>query len=215
MANPSPTLPPTPPLETPTVPTDVAQAVELETTTSTTQPVDDHHGSEQGSVLGFGGLPFDTSMVILTWVAFTVAAVLLGKLIWKPILKFLEERESEIKTSLDDAAKARQAAAEADSAAKQTLAQAEQRARAEADALAAVARQHIATLEDEAREAIAARRKLAEAELATEREATLRKLSEQAGAEIAYALETMLPGLLTPEQRQAYQDQIADSLQFR
>ncbi len=195
----------------------VAPAVEVqtvETVAVTTQPVEEHH-SEDGSVLGFGGLTFDASMVLLTWVAFIIAAVLLGKLIWKPILKFLEDRESEIKTSLEDAAKARQAAADADAAAAKTLADARSQARVEADEQAAAVRQHIATLEAEAREAIAARRKVAESELAVEREATLRKLNEQAGSEIAYALDKMLPGLLTDEQRQAYQEQIAAAVQFR
>ncbi len=212
MATSTPSAPVSEPM---TVPTVEAQQ-HVETIASTTQPVDDHnsHGGEEGSVLGFGGLTFDASMVLLTWVAFIIAAVLLGKLIWKPILKFLEERESEIKESLEDAAKARKAAADADVAAAETLAAAERQARAEADAQAAAVRQHIATLEAEARDAIVARRKVAEADLAVEREATLRKLSEQAGAEIAYALERMLPGLLTEEQRQAYQEQIAATVNF-
>ncbi len=189
------------------VPAELPQAIE-------TQAVEAHH-SEDGSVLGLGGMTFDGSMVLLTWIAFLIAAVLLGKFLWKPILRFLEERETEIKTSLEDAAKARKAAAEADEKAAQTIADAEQAARAKADALAGAARQHVADLEAEAREAIAARRKVAEADLEVERQATLRKLSEQAGGEIAYALDKMLPGLLTPEQKKAYQEQIAASVQFR
>ncbi len=194
-------------------------AVESEVTSAVavateTQAVEEHH-SEDGSVLGLGGMTFDGSMVLLTWVAFLIAAVLLGKLLWKPILGFLEARESEIKTSLEDAAKARKAAAEADEKAAQTVAEAERAARVKADALAAASRQTVAALEAEAREAIAARRKSAEADLEVERQATLRKLSEQAGGEIAYALDKMLPGLLTPEQKRAYQEQIAASVQFR
>ncbi len=200
-----------PPPETP--PVDLEAPTEVMTTTET-QAVEEHH-SEDGSVLGLGGMTFDGSMVLLTWVAFLIAALLLGKLLWKPILRFLEERETEIKTSLEDAAKARQAAAEADAKAAQTVADAMQEARVKADALAATARQHVAELEAEARDAIAARRKVAEADLAVEREATLRKLSEQAGGDIAYALEKMLPGLLTPEQKTAYQEQIAAAVEFR
>ncbi len=192
--------------------TDVSTAVEHSTET---QAVEEQHHSEDGSVLGLGGLTFDGSMVLLTWVAFLISAVLLGKLLWKPILKFLEERETEIKTSLEDAAKARKAAAEADVKAEATLAEAEQAARLKADELAAAARQHVATLETEAREAIAARRKVFEADLEGERQATLRKLSEQAGGEIAYALDKMLPGLLTPEQKKSYQEQIAATVEFR
>ena len=50
--------------------------------------------------------------------------------------------------------------------------------------------------------------------MAEERAAALRKLSEQAGGEIAKALDRLLPGLLTDAQRQAYQDQIAADVRF-
>lgn len=158
---------------------------------------------------------FDGQMVLLTWVAFAVAAVVLTKVLWKPLLAFLETREAEIKASLEDAEKARVAAAHADAKAAETIAQAEREARASADAQAQAARAHVAELENAAREAIAERRKVAEATLAAEREATLRSLSEQAGGEIANALERLLPGMLTEAQRQAYQDQIAAQVQLR
>lgn len=158
---------------------------------------------------------FDGQMVLLTWVAFAVAAIVLAKVLWKPLLAFLETREGEIRSALDDAEKARAAAAHADALAAETLAKAEREARAHADAQAQASRKRIAELEHAEREALAQRRKQAEAALAAEREATLRTLSEQAGGEIAAALERLLPGMLTDAQRQAYQDQIAAQVQFR
>ncbi len=158
---------------------------------------------------------FDAQVMLLTWVAFAVAAIVLAKLLWRPLLAALEAREGEIRDSLAHAEQARKAAADADAAAAQTLAAAEQKARAQADAQAAAARAHVAEMETAAREALAVRRQAAEEALADEREATLKKLGEQAGGEIAHALETLLPGMLTEAQRQAYQDRIAAAVNFR
>lgn len=180
-----------------------------ETQTVTEQPVPEHHGSGGGSVLEFNG-----QMVLLTWVAFAIAAVVLAKLLWKPILNFVEARETEIKDALDDAQKARKAAAEADAEAAKTIAQATATARQRAEDLTAAARQNIAKLEEDARDAIAQRKKAAEEQFAAEREDALRRLNESAGAEIAGALERMLPGMLTDEQRQRYQETIAADIRF-
>ena len=114
-------------------------------------------GADTSSVMNFNEL-----VVALTWVAFLIAFVVLGKLLWKPILRYLESREEEIRTSLDDAAAARKAAEEADAKAAQTVADAERDARAKADAIAAATRKHIAEMETEAREALAAKRRAAE-----------------------------------------------------
>ncbi len=173
-----------------------------ETTATAEQPT--HAEPGDVSFTGFSG-----EMVLLTWVAFLVAAVVLGKLLWRPILRFVEAREDEIKASLADAEKARKAAGEADAKAAETLAQAEREARAKADAQAQAAQRHVAALEAEAREAIAARRRAAEERLEEERAEALKRLGEHAGGEIAQALERLLPGLLTDAQRQAYQDRIA------
>lgn len=181
-----------------------------ETQTVTEQPIPEHHSSGTGGVLEFNG-----QMVVLTWVAFTISAILLAKLLWKPILTFVEARESEIKDALDDAQKARQAAATADLEAAKTRETAEREAREYAETQAAATRQHIAKLEEEAREAIAQRRQVVEEQLQAERKDALRRLNENAGAEIASALERMLPGMLTDEQRQSYQEKIAADIRFR
>ena len=174
------------------------EAVEL-------QPEPDASAYETApSVLGFDG-----TMVLLTWTAFAIAAAVLGKFLWKPILGFVEARENEIRDSLDDAAKARKSAAEADAKSAALLADAKRTARTFADERAAETQRHIAQMENEAREAIAARKKAADEQLAAERVEALARLRDQAGEGIAAALERLLPDMLTEEQRQAYQDRIA------
>ncbi len=189
-----------------------SEALEAQMTTATTQvPIESHaeEASHQGYVLGFDG-----QMVLLTWIAFIISALLLGKLLWKPILKAIEAREAEIKSSLDDAATARKAAQEADVLAKQTLETAEADARERANAVITAAQSRADALQAEAREVIAQKRKSAEERLEVERENTLKRLREQAGDEIAAALEQILPGLLTDDQRKAYQEKIAAEVRF-
>ncbi len=157
---------------------------------------------------------FDGQMVLLTWAAFGVAALVLGRVLWRPLLKFLEAREAEIRTSLEEAAQARKVAAEAEADAAALRERADREARAAADVVASAARAQAAELELSTREALAERRRVAEEALAAEREAVLRGLSEQAGGEIARVLEELLPGMLTDEQRQAYQARIAEQIRF-
>lgn len=182
---------------------EVAPAAEI--TTQTEQPTHDaEHHSEAPSVMSFDG-----TMVMYTWIAFLVAAIILGKALWKPILKFIEARESEISQSMENARMARKAAADADIRAAETIAAAEKEARILADARLSDTRAQVAQIEADARQAIVERRAAAEVALAEERETVLRELSGQAGAEIARALEKVLPGLLDEQQRKVYQDRIA------
>lgn len=177
--------------------------------TGTTQPPEhvDNHGDV--SLTGF-----NTQMVLLTWVAFSVAAFILSKLLWKPLLKFVENREAEIRDSLKDAEKARLAAREADAIAQSTISRAQSEAQAKAEEIAAAAQKQLAAREAEAQAELKAKREAAEANWAATREQAIQKLSQQAGEEIGHALETLLPGLLTEEQRQAYQNQIASAVKF-
>lgn len=164
---------------------------------------------EEGNVFGFHG-----EMVLLTWVAFLISAVLLGKFLWKPILRVLEDRENEIREAAEEAVAARKAAAEADTLAAEKIAAAETEARAKADALVLAAQQRTAAMEAEARTAIAAKQRASDERMAAERADALKRLGEQAGDEIAAALEKMLPGLLTDEQRKVYQERIAAEVRF-
>ncbi|MDO4527572.1 MAG: ATP synthase F0 subunit B [bacterium] len=182
---------------------EVAPAAEI--TTQTEQPTHDaEHHAVAPDVMSFDG-----TMVMYTWIAFLVAAIILGKALWKPILKFIEARESEISQSMENARMARKAAADADIRAAETIAAAEKEARILADARLSDTRAQVAQIEADARQAIVERRAAAEVALAEERETVLRELSGQAGAEIARALEKVLPGLLDEQQRKVYQDRIA------
>lgn len=50
-------------------------------------------------------------MILLTWIAFAIVAVLLYKIAWKPILTALDAREQGIRKALEDAARASREAA--------------------------------------------------------------------------------------------------------
>lgn len=52
-------------------------------------------------------------MVILTWVAFSLAMLILNRIAWKPMLRVLDRRERAIRKSMEDAEAARKAAEEA------------------------------------------------------------------------------------------------------
>jgi len=55
-----------------------------------------------------GPLNVDPQMVAWTWVTFAIVAFVLYKIAWKPILAALDAREERIRSSLDDARRARE-----------------------------------------------------------------------------------------------------------
>lgn len=75
-------------------------------------------------------------MMLMTWITFGILAFVLYKIAWKPILLGLDERESSIRKSLGDAAKARAELAEVEARTKQMMAE----ARAEGEAIVSAAR---------------------------------------------------------------------------
>ena len=66
----------------------------------------------------------DNRMIGLTWVTFIIAALLLYKIAWKPILSALDKRESDIRRALDGAEKANKQMAEVEVKSRQVLADA-------------------------------------------------------------------------------------------
>ena len=151
-------------------------------------------------------------MVLLTWFAFLIAAILLHRLAWKPILRALDKREQGIRDSLDEADRARKQAEK--SAEQSRLATAQ--AMAEARAMTEEARQNAARtavrLEQEAHEKV--RRMLDDA--AKEIDATRRRaeddLRREAGQLAIQLSEQMLAEHLTPAQRQAYETRAIEKL---
>ena len=63
-------------------------------------------------------------MILLTWLAFGIAALCLHKLLWKPILRAVEGREKAISDALDGAAVARKELSESEVRGRQVVAQA-------------------------------------------------------------------------------------------
>lgn len=119
------------------------------------------------------------SMVLLTWVSFLLAAFLLHKLAWKPIMAALDKRENAIKKSLEDlkltqaqieSLKMRQQAmmAEADRQARDILEQGRQAAQAMAGLIEARAEEEARQMVDDARQDIQAARDRAVRELREE-----------------------------------------------
>lgn len=69
------------------------------------------------------------TMSLLTWVTFILAAIVLYRIAWKPILRTLDKRERDIAKSVEDMDKARAATAGALEEQKRILAEADVRAR--------------------------------------------------------------------------------------
>ncbi|MDD5707001.1 MAG: F0F1 ATP synthase subunit B [Kiritimatiellae bacterium] len=148
-------------------------------------------------------------MVLLTWLAFVIAFVLLRRLAWKPILRALEHRERGIKLALE----------EADQARRQV-----ERLRDEQDRLVQEARKQALSVAEESRRS--AERAVAQAEqqardqsrrLLEEAERDIGRLRQRAademrreGATLALSLtERFLREELTDAQRQVLQSQAA------
>lgn len=143
-----------------------------------------------------------TPMMALTWLTFTIVAVLLYKVAWKPILAALDMRERGIRRSLEEAEKARQEALASEERNRNLLQAAEQEARrivAEARASAeSSARQIREESERRARElAEEARRDIAAA--ADQARETLRR--ETAGLAIHLASRVVAANMDTEKNR--------------
>lgn len=54
---------------------------------------------------GGGILSIDTTLLVATWVAFAIFAVILAKFAWGPLLKIVDEREKTIRDQVESAAK--------------------------------------------------------------------------------------------------------------
>ena len=174
-----------------------------------------HHETVPGVPDPIQRLPTDVmqvseQMIVLTWIAFGIAAVCLHKLLWKPILHAVEKREQSIAEALDGADQARKDLAETQSRMRGVVERATNEARLTAEQASREAAATKARADQEAK-AIAQRR-LADAEREIEGEA--RKAAESVRLDVAKniadVIERLLRKNLTDEQRRAYQ---ADILQ--
>lgn len=144
-------------------------------------------------------------MVLLTWLSFGIAFVLLRKLAWKPILRALDHRERSIKHAMDEADRARQQVEQSRAESERLMREARRQALAVAEESRRGAERTVAQAEQQAREQ--ARHLLEEArnEIDRTRQRTADNMRRE-GATLALALtERFLREELTDAQRREIQ----------
>ncbi|HRR33049.1 MAG TPA: hypothetical protein P5026_03025 [Kiritimatiellia bacterium] len=147
-------------------------------------------------------------MILLTWLAFGIAAFTLHKLLWKPILRAVEGRERSISEALAGAERARSEMAEVDARRKEATARAEAEARAVAERAAREAAETLARADVEAKALAQRRREEAEREIAAEQRRAFEAVRSAAAEHLCDAMERFLRHDLTEEQRRAYQQTV-------
>lgn len=151
-------------------------------------------------------------MVLLTWIAFVLAAVLLHRLAWKPILRALDKREREIRTALEEAEQAQQQAGNSATESRKIMAEAMERARAMTEETRLAAERACARIETEAHDKARRLLEAANQEISTAQRAAVEQLRREAAALAIQLSEQMLAEQLTPEQRRAYEQRMAGKL---
>jgi F-type H+-transporting ATPase subunit b len=99
-----------------------------------------------------GVMEITPTMMGLTWLTFIVVAVILYKVAWKPILAALDRREHDIRRALQTAEEARTETLKLQEAQKQTIAQADQKAREIIDEARKTAEELAAAVEAKSRQ---------------------------------------------------------------
>jgi len=151
-------------------------------------------------------------MVVLTWIAFLIAAVCLHKLLWKPILKAVGEREKSISDALEGADQAREELASSEAQCKGLIRQAE----AESFAVAEQAKRNAAAIvskaDEEAHRVADQRFQEAERQIEVEYRKSFEALRLDAATRMTDTVEQMMRLTLTAEQKKAYQAQLASEV---
>jgi F-type H+-transporting ATPase subunit b len=153
-------------------------------------------------------------MVVLTWIAFLIAAICLHKLLWKPILKAVGEREKSISDALEGAEQARAEIATSEAQCKGLIRQAE----AESFTIAEQAKRNAAVIvskaDDDARLVAGQRLRDAERQIEVEYRKSFEALRLDAAARMTDTLEQMMRVTLTAEQKKAYQAQLVSEVKL-
>jgi F-type H+-transporting ATPase subunit b len=147
-------------------------------------------------------------MILLTWLAFGIAAFSLHKLLWKPILRAVAGRERSISDALEGAEQARRALADSEARRQETAARAAEEARAVADRASREAADALVRADREAR--ALAQRRMDEAARAIEAEQrkAFEAVRRASAAQLCEAFERFVRQELTEEQKRAYQRDI-------
>lgn len=151
-------------------------------------------------------------MVLLTWTAFLLAAVLLHRLAWKPILRALDKREREIRTALEEAEQAHKQADNSAAESRRIVAEAMDRARALAEETRLATERSAARIEKEAHEKSRRLVEDANQEIAAAQRRAIEDLRQEAAALAIQLSERMLNEQMTPEQRRAYEQRMTGKL---
>ena len=145
-------------------------------------------------------------MVLLSWLAFIVVAFALHKLLWKPLLRVLERRETDIKDALDVADRARDEVAESYQKKQNIISDARKEAQEKIDQALREAASLKEKADSEARRLSLARMKEADVQIALEKAKAEDSVRTATIAQIGGLLERVLSQNLSPEQKSKYQD---------
>ena len=151
-------------------------------------------------------------MVMLTWLAFLIAAILLHRLAWKPILRALDKRERDIRTALEEAEQAHQQAANSATESRKIVAEAMDRARAMSEETRLAAERSATRIEKDAQEKSRRLIEAANLEIQAAQRRAIEDLRREAAMLAIQLSEQMLTEQLTPEQRSAYEQRMAQKL---
>ena len=154
------------------------------------------------------------TMILLTWIAFGIAAVCLHKLLWKHILRIIEKREKDVADALQGAADARQEIADAEATKKQVLRQTERDTRAMTEAASRQAAAIVARADVDARAAVQRRVAEAESVIQGEYRKAFEELRHNAADNIARTVEKLIRQHLTDEQKRAYHEEMLKEIEL-
>ena len=153
-------------------------------------------------------MQLSNEMVLLTWLAFGIAAFCLHKLLWKPILLAVEGREQSISDALRGAAQARKELAESEERKRQTVEQAVEEAHQVAEQAAREAVTALARADREAKALFQRRLEEAEQAIHVEQRKAFESVRREAATNLSDTIERFLRQKLTEEQKRAYQTEI-------
>ncbi len=180
--------------------------------TNTTATAEVHASGGLADLASTSAIEVSGNMVLLTWTAFLIAAILLHRLAWKPILRALDKRERDIRTALDEAALAHQQAGNSAAESRKIVAEAMDRARAMTEETRQAAERSATRIEKEAQDK--SRRLIEDAnqEIKAAQNRAIEDLRREAATLAIQLSEQMLAEQLTPEQRRTYEQRMAGKL---
>lgn len=142
----------------------------------------------------------DALIMGLTWLTFLLTTIVLYKVAWKPILAALDKREADIRQSLEDARKHREALAALDEHRAQVIAEADAKAKEIVTVARQAAVEAAAVIEGKAREESQILLANAQREIKTAHEKALADLRRES-ADLAIGLSRKIIGESLDEQK--------------